>query len=63
MCNPQAHLDAKQEKLERFKKKRAEKKLALAIDKSSFPNPTEDYDARSVAAPNNPSFEELLEIG
>ena len=45
MCNPQAHLDAKQEKLERFKKKRAEKKLALAIDKSSFPNPTEDYDA------------------
>ena len=30
MCNPQAHLDAKQEKLERFKKKRAEKKLALA---------------------------------
>lgn len=37
MCNPQAHLDAKQEKLERFKKKRAEKKLALAIDKSSFP--------------------------
>lgn len=26
MCNPQAHLDAKQEKLERFKKKRAEKK-------------------------------------
>lgn len=63
MCNPQAHLDAKQEKLERFKKKRAEKKLARAIDKSSFPNPTEDYDARSVAAPNNPSFEELLEIG
>lgn len=63
MCNPQAHLDAKQEKLERFKKKRAEKKLALAIDKSSFPNPTEDYDVRSVAAPNNPSFEELLEIG
>mgnify|MGYP007098956452 FL=1 len=63
MCNPQAHLDAKQEKLERFKKKTSGEKVGTRHRQSSFPNPTEDYDARSVAAPNNPSFEELLEIG
>lgn len=57
--------DRIQKERERFKKKRAEKllKVAVSTEEETFPKPLEEFDARSVAAPNNPGFEELLEIG